>query len=1092
MSKYNNVLRTFRNKYVLNLFLENILYLIAILALFFILFSFLCFKLTTSYEFYEPLTFWSLASKIITGLLFIVFIIRFLLNIPSMHTIARKVSETNPEKNEIILSAYELDKRFDLSDYSKEILDKARKDADERSSELSYKDIFQLFGLRRAFQSFLFGVVALIIVLLINPIVLKTSSNIIFHPSSFAPKYDSFIIVKPGNARILKGNSLQIDVINFYPELSYILNIEKQKRWQDFQLDTATHTIYNVTENIRYTIANEYANSDTFTIEVLEKPIVKNLGIRYDYPAYTKLTDRVDQDISGKIVAIKGTEIVLDLIVNNELTDYRIVFSDGTTHELTKIGKFAYRTAFTVDKSSSYHFYFKDILGNTNNIVERTIFAEEDLQPKIEIMFPARDKILAQNMQERIDFTASDDFGVDRIDILYKKNDGEYISRTVFDTTGITTLTASYNFDVTDQNLLPGDVIFYYLQVYDNCTVPEAQTAKTKIYLLKFPSIEELYDEIQKQQSGNMDDMRESLEESRKNKQKFDELRRKFLKNEEMDWQQKEDLKEVIKKQQELAKKAEEAAKEYEKFVDELEKNNAVARETLEKLKQIQELMKDISSPELETAMKELQKQMEKISPEQMKNALNNFKFSQEDFNKKLEQTLKLLKSIQLEQKLQEALQKAKELEKLQEDLNKQTSERIDKKQDLSELAQSQSDIQEGYQSLKKELEELTKELAAHNEKNAANELEKGLQQATQNQLSDSMQKAVEMLKRDNPQCKREQTNIQVGFSELRNSICMAQMKMQASLFTEFQKLLKKTLNELLYYSQKQEIFLDKSYSTYDILDQEISMYEGIKNSVNTLFRDPMMILMMDPKFFPHSAMALNNFEKMFDRISENSHANIEQDKVDILHSINLMIIDLLLSKSKQPQGSGGSMQQLLQQLQQMSQGQQSINMLTQALLEQFMSQQSQGMGLSDEQKQMLDRIAGNEQQIKENFERMLRDYPEAEKLLGNMEGLKGDLKEVVDKLQQGIIDDQVIRKQENILSRLLDAQRSIHERDYSKKRESETPNQETWEVPDDLIIDTTNMEVRDILKYINENYPEEYHRLIKEYLEKIQHENNK
>lgn len=184
-------------------------------------------------------------------------------------------------------------------------------------------------------------------------------------------------------------------------------------------------------------------------------------------------------------------------------------------------------------------------------------------------------------------------------------------------------------------------------------------------------------------------------------------------------------------------------------------------------------------------------------------------------------------------------------------------------------------------------------------------------------------------------------------------------------------------------------------------------------------------------------------------------------------------------------------MQQLLQQLQQMSQGQQSINMLTQALLEQMLGQQQQGMGMTSQQREMAERIAGNEQQIKENFERMLRDYPDAEKLLGNMDGLKGELKEVVEKLQQGIIDEKVIQQQNNILSRMLDAQRSIHERDYSKKRESETPGEEQWDVPDNLIIDTTNMEVRDILKYINENYPEEYHRLIKEYLEKIQHENN-
>ncbi len=51
-------------------------------------------------------------------------------------------------------------------------------------------------------------------------------------------------------------------------------------------------------------------------------------------------------------------------------------------------------------------------------------------------------------------------------------------------------------------------------------------------------------------------------------------------------------------------------------------------------MKQIHELMKEISSPELEEAMKELQRQMGKLTPEQMKNAMNNFQFSQEEFNK--------------------------------------------------------------------------------------------------------------------------------------------------------------------------------------------------------------------------------------------------------------------------------------------------------------------------------------------------------------------------------------------------------------------------------------------------------------------------
>ena len=799
MDQYKKVLISFRNKQALKSLLENTLYLITILLLSFLVFSFFTYHLTTSFEFYDALRSWSVIAKFFAGIVIALFIIRFLFTIPSIKKIAHIVSEHDPKQNEIILSAYEFEKSSNLSFYSKEILEKAMSDANKRASELKFSKIFPAATIKKSFHYISFAFIACILVLLINPVLLTTSVKMILHPAGFAPHYDSFIEVSPGNTKILKGSNLPIRIGNYYPELSYNIHIEQQKRRKTVNLTSSTYTFYNVTDSLHYVLSNEYAHTDTFTVQVLEKPLIKDLQISYFYPQYTQLKNRTENDISGKILAIRGAKITEVLIVNNELTEYRIVFSDGTTKELERIGKFTFRTQFLIEKSGSYHFYLKDILGNTNNIVERTIFAEEDLPPKIQIMLPARDKILAQNMQEQIDFTTYDDFGVQKIEILYKKNDGEYLSKTVFDTTGITTLAASYNFDVSDQNLLPGDVIFYYLKVSDNCTIPEAHTSNSKIYLLKFPSIEELYEEIQKQQTGNMDEMRESLEESRKNKEKFDELRRKYLKNEEMDWQQKEDLKEVLKKQKELAKKAEETAKEYEKFVDELEKNKAVAQETLEKLRQIHELMNEISSPELEEAMKELQKQMENISPEQMKNALNNFQFSQEEFNKKLQQTLDLLKSIQLEQKLQKALQQAEELEKLQNQLNEQTSERIEKNQQLNDLGQSQSDIKEKYESLKKDLAELAKELAENKEKNAANELEKGLQQATQSKLGETMQAAAQQLNLDDKQVKKKQPEILVGLSELRNSIYMAQMKMQASLMTEFQKLLKKTLNEMLF-----------------------------------------------------------------------------------------------------------------------------------------------------------------------------------------------------------------------------------------------------------------------------------------------------
>ena len=77
--------------------------------------------------------------------------------------------------------------------------------------------------------------------------------------------------------------------------------------------------------------------------------------------------------------------------------------------------------------------------------------------------------------------------------------------------------------------------------------------------------------------------------------------------------------------------------------------------------------------------------------------------------------------------------------------------------------------------------------------------------------------------------------------------------------------------------------------------------------------------------------------------------------------------------------------------------------------------------------------------------------------------------------------------RQTRILSRMHDAQRSIHKRDFSRKRKAETPEQKLYESPPELKLEKSEFEYKDFLKYLNENYPPEYHKLIKKYLESIE-----
>jgi hypothetical protein len=86
-------------------------------------------------------------------------------------------------------------------------------------------------------------------------------------------------------------------------------------------------------------------------------------------------------------------------------------------------------------------------------------------------------------------------------------------------------------------------------------------------------------------------------------------------------------------------------------------------------------------------------------------------------------------------------------------------------------------------------------------------------------------------------------------------------------------------------------------------------------------------------------------------------------------------------------------------------------------------------------------------------------------------------------------INDDLIKKQENILSKLLDAQRSINEKDYEENRKSNTGKNITKESPDALKLSPEERfkQLRESLNNgMREKYNKDYEELIKKYYEKI------
>ena len=100
-------------------------------------------------------------------------------------------------------------------------------------------------------------------------------------------------------------------------------------------------------------------------------------------------------------------------------------------------------------------------------------------------------------------------------------------------------------------------------------------------------------------------------------------------------------------------------------------------------------------------------------------------------------------------------------------------------------------------------------------------------------------------------------------------------------------------------------------------------------------------------------------------------------------------------------------------------------------------------------------------------------------------------MKKVAEDLRNNNVNRETIRRQEGILSRLLDTQKSVNRREYSKKRKAETGlefSRLSPILPNDLNSDSER--VMDIIKRaLEEQYPRQYERLIKSYFKSFQNE---
>jgi hypothetical protein len=1071
----------------------------------------------------------------IASLILVIFIsylcLRPILYKPSLESLALKLEEKFPELNNRLIAALQLSKNLEENPegYSTDMIEAVVEQADTTTQKLNLQEIVDRNPIKKMGK--LAGSLAIISLFfaLVFPTAFTNSLFIFSHPLTefVSPQKFSFVI-SPGNAEVVKYSNVKIKInvegekpkkVNFYWRNvenpaeggegakwneERLVKVNKQTGVEnpDFYFD-----FKEVKRSFDYYAEAEGVQSDLYKITVVDKPRVIGLRLTFNYPRYTQLKTQVVDENDGNINAIVGTKVQIEAKTNKELSEANIIFPDSTKSQMKIKGEMA-TGEILVKKDDSYHIEVWDKLGNKNqDPIEYKITKIDDQYPTVEILEPGHDQDLTENMRVPLLINISDDYGFSSLSLSYqiisegKENEEKRINIDI-PNTNRSAMDVEYLWNLSNLPLVPGDVVKYKAIIFDNDTFLGPKKAESKTYSVRLPSLDEIVAEVEKEQEGQVEDLETVLKGQRELKKKVEDLSRELDRPTgklDLDWQKKQQMEDILEKQQNLASDLKNLAQRMDENIQKIEENKLAALEMVEKLSEIRKLMEEIMTPEMKEALQKLAEALKNLDPELLKQAVEKMKISQEELLKRLDRTIALLKRMQAEQKLENLIKMAERMTQTQNEINQNTE--ASEKEKLPELSDQEKELKQDLNNFEEKLKEFA-DLANELSLLPPQDIDELQNMPEKSGVKNDMDQMTSQLSGMNKSgALNSGKSCSKKLKDMADRLGSTKEKMQLKMKKEIAEAIRKSLYDVFNLSDTQEG-----------LFQQVEGLERADMELRTLARDQQNLkggatrVAEDLDSLAQKTIFIDSDTRRFMALSvagmDEATRNLEERKQDkVLDEQNEAIYDLNVTARKLMQAlndaqkscSGSGMEQMFEQMQKMCNKQSGINQETEQLG--MCNKPGGGTQLSLSEQAAMQRLAAEQDAVRKSLGELEKEFGNRSEVLGRLDNLGEDMKKVVGDFERLQVDQSTIERQKNILSRLLDAEKSMRERDYSKQRRAEVGEDVSRPSPKELPYDFSQpgqVAKDDLSKFLEEAYPKEYEQLIKNYFKALSEERMK
>lgn len=893
--------------------------------------------------------------------------------------------------------------------------------------------------------------------------------------------------VLPGDTTVVKGESVSL-LVWTNGEKQHRFHLELTDAFSPSAIpfyasnrDTFQYTIRNVQNALSYRVAG---HSPQYKISVVELPLLRQLQVKMIPPPYTRLKATMLEENVAKLSALIGSKIEITGTANKPLKQISIAFKNRDTLKVKAKGA-RFRTRFTVRQNDQYHFLLQDSLGykNINPIIYR-IKTQVDRSPFVQIIHPGRDIDLSEDMTIPLLIRAEDDYGISKIRLAAQKlrHANRAVDTTQFQFTTLYSkalanglVKKAHNWDLLSWDMLPNEVMVYYVKAFDNDTINGPKSTRTGYFRARFPSIYEIYKKVAFQQDDAIQSLEGIYEKSRNLKQEIDRLSLQLKRERNVQWQQRQQVNDALVQKEKIQKELDDLSSQVENMVEAMQKNQLVSSPTMEKYRELQDLMDEIMTPELRQVMKNLSKAVEKIDEKMMNRALENISKDEKAFQKRLDRAIELFKRLKLEQQLDQAIKMTENLKAQQKAFQKalQRSE-----QDLRPQHENALEETKNLESLLNEISEKMSEM----EDMPKDSVDKALQTMEERGIKADMQKMLEQISqgKDAGRLQQRSRRIEQSLARMSKQLQSAKKSMSGKQMQKALRAMHKATRDLLQLSHRQENNIEdtRQIGTHDIphlAKKENDLIQALQRVTTDLFNASKENIFIKQHIGQKLSQAMAHMQTGRDALVERKASFSAQQQHQAMQGLNQAVKALMDNMQQMMKGSGGGMnfEQFMQQMKKLSQMQKGINQQTMDWAQQLGEQAA------------LSRLASQQGQVRKSLQQLARETETMSDVLGDLDQIAKDIEKIEKDLFDKQVDQETIERQQKILSRMLDAQKSIREREFSKKRKAETGKTYTAKRPEALPSELGEKMERlqqDLLRAKKQGFSNDYIELIEQY----------